>query len=377
MKNLFFPVAFAMVLSASAARAEVIELDVFFEEPKVWSDEAGYSHLEQASCLLLGRPGEPQLPVRSITLALPPDHRSVSVEVTAPEWIKLPGYHVLFPVQPPRPLSLPGPFPFREPQPEIYLSAASFPPQPVKNAVRQFLHGFSLLQLELLPVVYHPAEGRLEWAPVLHVKVVTGPQSALEASGRMVWRGREQDLNEVRRLVANPELLALYSRPRSNVLSPDYRYLIITTQALAACSGSNTLNTLLQSKQARGIPARMETLESIRSAYSGTDDAAKIREFIKDMYQNHGAQFALLVGDADGQVVGGETQAPVIPVRYLWGDIGSGVDQLPSDLYYGALDGNFDANGVVSTFLCQEQQMGGNSLVFVFEAEDGVHDALQ
>lgn len=345
MRSASMMFALAVSLASFGARADVIEMDFSFERPEVEIDGQGFSHLAVKDCLVLGAPGEPALPVRAASVLLPPDHRVVSVESFVPQWLPLDGIHVVAPAQPPRPLSLPGPYAFREPDPAIYHSLSPFPSTPAREAERNFLRGFAVLGLQLRPVVFHPVEGRLDWAPLLHVRIVTEPDRALSLSERLPSRGLPQDFELVAPLVANPDLLARYPKHATPAKSPDYRYLVITNQALASCSGANTLNTLVQNKQARGIPARLETMEAIRSAYSGADDAAKVRAFILDMYQNHAAEFVLIAGDADGQVVGGETQAPIVPVRNLWGDIGSGADQVPSDLYYGALDGNFNQNG--------------------------------
>ena len=331
------------VLLTGISSADVIEIDVQFDQPSIWTDEEGYSHVQLAGTFSTGISGQPALPVKALNLALPPGHEALSLEVDRGKQISLPGTHAVFPAQRPRPLSWRGEFPFSEPDADVYSASGIWPTSAGKAMDLQSMLGVSVLPVQLHPVHYRPQDGTLSYSPFLRVRVVTGASRAKLQP--VTYRGLPGDLERAAQLVNNPEILDTYARAPEDSRNPDSRYVIVTSQAMANCSGSNSLQTLLQDKQARGLTTYMETVETIRGSFSGADDPAKIRAFLLDRYQNHGAEFVMLVGDADGGVVGGETEAVVVPVRNLWGDIGSGADEIPSDLYYSALDGDFDANG--------------------------------
>jgi len=77
------------------------------------------------------------------------------------------------------------------------------------------------------------------------------------------------------------------------------------------------------------------------------DNAARIRNYIRFAYTNLGTEYVLLGGDADKNVIGGETEPPIVPVRYfsvlqsiLVIDFTS--SYIPSDVYYSNLDTSWD-----------------------------------
>jgi len=146
---------------------------------------------------------------------------------------------------------------------------------------------------------------------------------------------------------------------RSDIVDPadTYEYVIITNEALKNSQGEYTFQDLVQSKIDKGLNAIIVTVEEIEACpeyhWNGVygdgnpiyDDAqCHIRNFIKDAYENWETQYVLLGGDADSENLGGESENTIIPVRLL-NDSVNLTDEIPSDLYYGCLDGTFDANG--------------------------------
>ena len=77
------------------------------------------------------------------------------------------------------------------------------------------------------------------------------------------------------------------------------------------------------------------TVEAIDADFPGRDRPERIRNFIRYAYDNWLTTYVLLGGDDD-----------VVPCRYARGERRSGeFDNIPCDLYYAALDGNWDADG--------------------------------
>ena len=328
-----------VVFLCTSAAAEVLQVNVEVPSPELFQDERGYTHVEIPGYVNLASPGSPALPGRAVNVLLPPGHQMVSVQVYPSEEVELPGIHTVFPAQKPWPLCFQGPAPFTEPDPDAYAGGPSLDLSSVPAGQR--LRGFSIQTVLIKPVVYRPVEGELSYHPAVTVLVTTGATKTLKPG----YRGFPRDFERVRTLVDNPEMLDQYTVRTHTTRNPEYRYVVITSQALSQCSGTNNLQTLTSDKQARGISTRIMTMEDIQSGYTGVDDAEKVRNFIRDMHQNHATDFVLLAGDADLSVVGGETEPPVVPVRGLWGDIDYGEESIPSDLYYACLDGDFNADG--------------------------------
>ncbi len=333
-----FLVGWVLLLGAPL-RAEVIQVDVEVPPPDLSQDERGYTHVEIPGYANLAPAGSPALPARSVNVLLPPGHSVVFVQVYPSEEVALPGTHVVFPAQKPWPLCFAGPRPFTGPDPEAYAAGAR--PDLSSVTAGQRLRGFEIQPVLLRPVVYRPEQGTLGYHPALTVMVTT----AARKTKRPGYRGFPRDFDRVRSLVDNPEVLDGYTVQSRTTRNPEYRYVVITSQALSQCSGPNNLQALINDKQSRGLSTRLMTMEDIRAGYTGVDDAETVRNFIRDMHQNHATDFVLLAGDADLQVVGGETEPPVVPVRNLWGDVDYGQENIPSDLYYAALDGDFNADG--------------------------------
>jgi len=328
-----------LLLFSAVSSAEVTEIILEVDYPRLSIDAAGFTRVDIDGYRSTADPGHPALPARSVPVLLPPGHAVVSLEVEPFELVELPGSHVVFPAQKKYPPSYAGPREFIQPDPAVYAQALL--PESIGTArTLQHKRGFAVLPVMVRPVVYLPGPGTLSYAPVITIRVTTRP--AVNASQ---IRGIAADFRAVQSLVINPRMLDLYP-VKKNPVFQDSQYVIITNQALSECTGTNTLATLAQEKSDRGISTLIKTTGEIYGEYAGADDAEKIRNFIKDMYANHGTEYVLLAGDADLSVVGGETEPVIVPVRGLWGDIDYGgvEENLPSDIYYACLDGDFNAD---------------------------------
>jgi hypothetical protein len=82
-----------------------------------------------------------------------------------------------------------------------------------------------------------------------------------------------------------------------------------------------------------GLTDTIVTVEAIQESFPGRDTPEKIRNFIRCAYDNWLTMYILLGGDVE-----------IVPPRYVWADCGNGLEPVPSDLYYSALDGDWDAD---------------------------------
>jgi hypothetical protein len=88
-----------------------------------------------------------------------------------------------------------------------------------------------------------------------------------------------------------------------------------------------------------GIKTVVRTVDWIEDEYAGADTPERIRNFLRDAYQNWGTVYALMGGDPD-----------VVPMRilnydWLWDYTDGTSDRIAVDAYYSNLDGNWNADG--------------------------------
>lgn len=108
-----------------------------------------------------------------------------------------------------------------------------------------------------------------------------------------------------------------------------YQHVIITTELFKNALTDYNLRTLVEHRIKNGITSTIVTTEDIINKFEGRDNAEKIRNFIKEAYQNWKTQYVLLGGDTDQ-----------IPARIF----NANNTNIAADMYYGCLEGDFNAN---------------------------------
>lgn len=109
-------------------------------------------------------------------------------------------------------------------------------------------------------------------------------------------------------------------------IPPDY--LIITSEDI-----SEEIDDLSNFISRNGFRVEVKTVEDIETEYTGSDTPEQIRNYIKDMYVDDAPLYALLLGDMD-----------IIPMRYYGDDTNPSKSDIPTDLYYACIDGDWDEN---------------------------------
>lgn len=178
----------------------------------------------------------------------------------------------------------------------------------------------------------------------------------------------------VKSLVANPWVVASYGRKPSLVQTEEVlpfaptevpsstegsavECVIITSDALAP-----DFQAFADWKTKKGVPTVIRTTSWIESRYSGCDLPERIRNFIRDAYINWGTLWVILGGDTE-----------VIPVRYVHMEEYPLGREVPTDLYYSCLDGNWNDDG---DNLFGENQDGVDLYPEVFVGRLPVHESL-
>ncbi len=327
----------APLFLTGSLRASVVERDYSFPAPRVKA-VGGYHRVEMPGLRGVGKPGEPVLPVGVAKVLLPYGEEIESVEVIAGERVAIEGSYRVEPGQLPLPLSFQGPYAPIPPKEEIYSSPQAYPGSYYRIVTVQLLCGHRVAFIDLYPVEYLPAQGKLYWYRSFRLRVVTVPSAEAMVSSRRMLKRALGVLQRVRGLVDNPGEMSSYQgiKPltpsHSSLIAPDegYRYVIITNGEL-----SSYFQPLADFHTGRGIKAGVFLVEDIYNGYEGRDNQEKVRNFIIEAYQNWGTEWVLLGGDDE-----------IIPHRGLYSEAaGYYDDDIASDLYYAGLDGDWNQDG--------------------------------
>ena len=291
-------------------------------------------------------PGQPALSAVTTSILLPPDTRVDSLELSGLQWTPLPGEYRLYPRQ----RGLTGDTVFIPTDPAVYADDVYFPERPVSVTRDGSAMGFSVVTLTGIPLRYVPSEGTLEVLVSSEVTLHLAPSDRERAvperesrwSAGMRRRG-------IAAMVSNPEDTTLYRQPPVTDISSSVSPLQITPEPstsgdcvdmviITSSELEGAFQQLADYRTSCGIVTVVRTLEWIGTHYSGGDVPEMIRNFLRDAHVEWGVQAALLGGD-DG----------IVPVRQCNGWVYITYPfptyQMPSDDYYGDIDGDWNAGG--------------------------------
>jgi len=284
----------------------------------------------------LAEAGRPMLPARIVRIALPAGTRVTAARVLQTHAIDLDGKYLLWPAQPPRPISVPaGPADFVPPDPATYASTQPWPAELVQVLHQTDLAGQGIAVLRVCPVQYVPGERRLILHETIEVLLEGSdgyqPAAYLPADASPLVRQLCEEA--VAAVVENPADIALVEPPDPPVargVSPgNYTYVIITP-----AQWTSAWQPLVDWKTRKGVPATVVTTEWIfySAGYSGTN-VEKIAAFVQDAFTNWGAVYFLLGGDTD-----------TVPCHYRHTVAGGYTEDIPNDTFYADFGANWSCD---------------------------------
>lgn len=352
-----------------SVNVDKIHLDFSFSEPKIeeiHGETSVYHRVTLDSLPNTNDLHKPRLPVQSVKVLLPLGRDVASVSVSYDEQYHLgSNYHVetgqpLPPVNKETPLSEKNTNTICSSHLNFYSIVGTYK-----------CRGYPILFINLYPVTYDGVTGDLFYTPHLTLEVYTK-----ESEMKTPVRGLERDKRLIESIVDNPTYLTTYNAVKSSC-TDTINYIIITNEELANSGLEDNFQYLLQSKIDKGLSAAIYTVEEIINnpeySVNGTwgdnnpdnpfyeseitenyqlfnDTQAKIRNFIRYAHMMLGVDYVLLGGDADVD----DEDENIIPVRGLFANE-SGLPlftsslildeeeaDLPSDVYYACLNGNFN-----------------------------------
>jgi len=317
MKKIFLTL---IVLSVALLVAERIEFNYDFGNI-IQTDREGFDQVNFASTQPAGLPGEPVLPYQAVTLLLPVGQVATSVEFIGTDIQQIPGRFNLYPKQADRPLSFGKSAEFRV-NDAVYNSHENYPQNNIASYTTEFMNGHPVLLASFTPAVYNPASGELSYYK--NVKIVVDTEINSEAVKAQTLLRPNPNLNN---MIQNKVMLNRYS---SFQRDGEYKVLIITSEAL-----QEGYNTYAEHYLSQGLPCVVKTVDEISLLMTGQDSPEKIRNYIIQEYTNSGIEQVVLGGDVEH-----------VPFREFYCGVQSSdwieAYDIPSDLYFSALDGTWD-----------------------------------
>ncbi|NNF06616.1 MAG: hypothetical protein HKN21_07635, partial [Candidatus Eisenbacteria bacterium] len=334
-------VAFVCALFATPAIAIAAEVETVTlrYNPSEFVVEAtsGFVDVQHPALVPALVDAQPILPREQLTFAAPEGMRLVSVRAygqvaTTLQLTEPVRHHQAIPS-----LATAKPAPNPSPAPPEFSQTLS------RHVYGSYMRGKRLEFVEISPIQWDPETNTLQIydsvqleltydqdpeTPLTPRDVHWGEDSFARAAGQLFYLENETASNNLVNLQSNGmEPFSPKLRPTED--GSAVRFLIITDDVMAP-----EFQELADRRTALGFPAVVRTLSWIRANYDqGFDVAEDVRNFIKEAVANWGVEYVLIGGDPDH-----------VPIRYAKSYYFGGED-IPTDMYYQCLDGNWNADG--------------------------------
>lgn len=323
MKKLF---TLILVCTISFLSAQTIEKTYYFSAPKLIKS-GQYATLHFKNTQQQGIPGEPVLPYHAISLLLPPGTAAAEIEVIREEPVIFNEAIILAPRQYAHTYS--GNEPRQFIKTDAVYQQHLYPEHCYGKVSTQTMNGYSFALSAVTPVEYHPAESTITWYRSITVRIT--PTSSMKGELALANLSHSpRVMKEVQDIAQNPKMADQY--PSSSKSDEAYDYLIITPQQFA-----DKFDNLRALYTKEGLENKLATIETIQSSGTGADLQEKIRNYIINEYQTSDISYVMLAGDVEH-----------VPYRGFYCQVQSSSvmedSNIPSDLYYSALDGTWNNN---------------------------------
>jgi len=309
--------AFLVCNTAAGEAGDILSQTVRFGALAIVTTSDGKTRVSLDGCAPDIAPGLPVLPVAGVSFVLPTDTEVAAIQVTvadvqtipidAPvEWGQVTRREdeAAFPVVP----QSPAVYDSDQPYPSDDQPRWRTDPSPKGN----------LLSVQVHPVRYAPRQNVLLSARTVTVTVTLRTPAI-------------QTLAKLATATAAPPPELPFPGPRTYVV-------VSTSNLIFNTDGPWNLQALCAARERAGFSTARVTTEWIQQNYDGTNLSSCVRSFAQDAYTQWGTRFLLLAGTFD-----------LIPVQKLYVSftdfVATRTAEIPADaIYYGCLDGPFDAN---------------------------------
>ncbi len=337
---LLFPLILLAELSSSSDNSSIfIEKTFSFEESLLTFKKVnGYDMIYIPDAVPLVKLGYPSLPQLGLKFIIPPNATAKKVDVIVNDEKVIPGEFNILPSQPPVRLSANAEeIVFVEPNTDVYKSKNPYPENLASKTHTGTKCGYRIVSFSFYPIQYTPAEKKLtlikDFTVRLHYDYEKSPRKEITPMQKYEFG------NSVRKIVMNPEDIETYA-PKTKGKTrdePTWKMVIISPNN---DDWIDSLAILKEWKNKKGVSCAIKNLHDIYNEYDGDDNPEKIKNFIIDMWNNHGTIWVLFGADH------GTNQMNSIPCRGVFAKAPSGGHEdwsLPCERYYEDVEEwNFD-----------------------------------
>ncbi|MBP9854811.1 MAG: hypothetical protein KBD53_08090 [Candidatus Omnitrophica bacterium] len=322
----------------SDAKDLVYEVNFDLKELNLIKEE-GFDSFTLPDTISTGEAGQPRLPVKVINFAIDQNKKVERVELITDETMDVPGEFSIYPAQSTK-VGENADITF--PDSDVYGSSESFPNKRIELGSTGFISETKIASFLIYPLEYIPAKKKVIFHTKIKFKIILADEDpdhliSKPAIQRSINSGKVME-GWLSQIVVNSDD-AIKNLAESSVenlregffsngpINPPeiYDYLIITSNDFR---DSGVFDPLISHKISRGLSVHLETVENIEVTMPGRDFPEKIRNYIIKVHKANGVLWVLLGGDTN-----------IVQTRYVR------PEELPSDLYYSDLDGDWDFNG--------------------------------
>lgn len=279
--------------------------------------------------------GKPQLAYIPVKILLPMGHKLQEVEIIASKQTQTITEYVK-PAPQMQPISKPGIS--KTSATNVYELDQVFPENDFEIKNTQRYRGYDFAIINIFPYRYNPVKQEITYSRNLQLHWNSSFNQKLATE-------QAKKVDENREVLDNFDFYntaAIYSYENEAIRSKNlptlddpYSMIVITDSQREAY-----FTDFINWKEDQGVHTGLFLVEDIYSNYSGIDPQTQIRNFIIDAYETYSStsyplEYVFLGGDDE-----------IVPIRGCYGQVGGTVDySIPTDMYYGCLDGDWDADG--------------------------------
>lgn len=331
MRNFTLLATLVAFVIFSNSFAHEITLTYHFDKPVIKTDNDGYTELIFKNCYNHGEEGYPLLPYYGADILLKQGHEISNIEVLSSTYSKEIFNIKIKPASKQFPISKGPQNGYKViPNQAIYSLSEFYPSNIIENSNTGFLAGHSIGSFSVCPVNYYPSEKKVKFLEDISIRITTKETSkALDATSFL--KHSTLTIERIGKIVENKSLLNKYIYPVTKDEEVDI--LLITRNSLIS-----DFEEYISFKESTGYIVSTISTEDIYTQYTGQDNQDKIRNCIIDYYENYNLEYVILGGDSDPS----NSSQDIIPHR---GFFAIDDNDIPSDMYYCCLDGNWNDDG--------------------------------
>ncbi len=361
-----------MFLPLVAPAVNTIIHTAYYNSATIGTDTLGgvtYATVHYEGLYNGGAPGTPSLPVDYIRFSVPYNATNFTVTAQPKNTYSSRLDYPIYPCQEPRMMSDTTPVVITLPDSAAYYSGSDYPTQRAWVVDEGFLAGENhIVTVAVMPFAYrYSASGfyrhtfKESRSVRLTLSYELSDSLAMYPIANTNENSRKSGYKLTQGIVVNPDsvscfapptapcqIYAPYQAPSINTSLPQYPYLIITTSDL-----SHSLRRLSALKRQKGYNVKLVTVEEVLNdpyaqygdvmtvdgvpTVTCSEDAGIIRQYLKLSRYFFGTQYLFLVGSN-------------VPYKIQRKGTLIGTYDVPTDLYYSDLNGNWTRNSTIDLF---------------------------